>query len=86
MSERRKPLLDSDFLEAIRERIEVVKVIDKLQGHIDDPQKHPMLATQIKAADILLKKRIPDLKAIEHSGTIETTAAQAWQEALKRAD
>ena len=67
--DRRKPL-DHDFLESIRDRIEVVKVIDKLQGHIEDPAKHPMLSSQIKAADILLKKCIPDLKAIEHTGDL----------------
>lgn len=29
-----------------------------------------MSATQLKAAEILLRKAVPDLKGVEHSGTV----------------
>lgn len=65
-----KPL-DHDFLEGMRQRIDVAKTIDKLQAHIEDPKESPLSGTQLKAAEILLRKVIPDLKSIEHSGEVK---------------
>ncbi len=62
--------LDHSFISAMRERIEVASTIDKLQAHIADKDKHPMSMSQLKASEILLRKALPDLKAIEHSGEI----------------
>jgi hypothetical protein len=64
--DRRKPI-DHAFIEGMRDRIEVANVIDKLQNHVRDEEKHPLSMTQLKAADILLRKCMPDLKAIEHT-------------------
>ena len=59
--------LDHTFISAMRERIEVATLVDKLQAHIADKDATPLSMTQLKAADILLRKAIPDLKAIEHT-------------------
>lgn len=64
---RRKP-----YPEIARERIDAAKLLKKLDDHADDAEATPMTSTQIKAAEILLRKVIPDLKAIEHSGSITT--------------
>lgn len=64
--DRRKPL-DHAFLESMRERIEVSHIVDKLQGHVKDPEHTPLLNTQLKAAEILLRKVMPDQKAVEHT-------------------
>jgi len=65
-----KPL-DHDFLEGMRQRIDVGRTIDKLQAHVEDKDANPLTQTQLKAAEILLRKVIPDLKAVEHSGEIK---------------
>lgn len=62
---RRKP-----YPEVARERIEGAKLINKLADHAEGICE--MSSTQIKAAEILLRKVVPDLKAVEHSGTLTT--------------
>lgn len=62
---RRKP-----YPEVARERIEGAKLLNKLADHAEGLCE--MSSTQIKAAEILLRKVVPDLKAVEHSGTITT--------------
>jgi hypothetical protein len=49
-----------------REKIQSSMLVDRLVKHAVGEIE--MSATQIKAADILLKKVAPDLKAVEHSG------------------
>jgi len=49
-----------------REKIQSSMLVDRLVKHAVGEIE--MTATQIKAADILLKKVAPDLKAVEHSG------------------
>lgn len=51
-----------------RDRIKVSMIINRLHDHIED--KCEMSSTQIKAADILLKKRLPDLKMTEVTGEL----------------
>lgn len=57
----------------VRERIQVTKLQQRLENHalglVD------MSATQIKAAEILLKKTVPDLSSVEHSGEIRQKVA-----------
>jgi hypothetical protein len=54
-----------------RDRIRVSVLIKKLQDHVEAPAGEDVLsATPIKAAEILLRKAIPDLKAVEHSGQL----------------
>lgn len=54
--------------ETWRERIQTGVLLDRLSKH--GVGEIEMTATQIKAADILLRKVIPDLKAVELSGTL----------------
>lgn len=65
-----KPL-DHDFIEGMRARIEVARTIDRLQAHVEDKDANPLSQTQLKAAEILLRKVMPDLKAVEHSGEVK---------------
>jgi len=64
---RRKP-----YPEIARDRIDAAKLLKKLDDHADNAETTPMSGTQIKAAEILLRKVIPDLKAVELSGTLTT--------------
>jgi hypothetical protein len=49
-----------------REKIQSSMLVDRLLKHAVGQVE--MSATQIKAAEILLRKVAPDLKAVEHSG------------------
>lgn len=53
-----------------REKIQASQLLNRLRDHAMDGEKVKMTATQVKAAEILLRKVIPDLKAIEHSGEV----------------
>ena len=58
----RKVELDQEW----RDRIKVGVLLNRLMNHaIGDVE---MSSTQIKAAEILLRKRVPDLAAVQHSG------------------
>ena len=48
--------------------IQTSMLIKALGDHVAN--KRDMLPTQIKAAEILLRKTVPDLKQTEHSGEI----------------
>lgn len=62
-----------------RKAVELDKLRERLQNHALGLIK--MEATEIKAAEILLRKTIPDLKAIEHSGTVERRDAREYTDA-----
>ena len=57
----------------IRDHIEVKKIVNRLQAHllgeIDPSTDEPMELTpsQMKAAEILLRKALPDLSAVEQT-------------------
>jgi hypothetical protein len=52
--------------EAWREKIRTSMLINRLQNHVAG--RIEMSATQLRAAEVLLRKRLPDLVATEHSG------------------
>jgi hypothetical protein len=54
--------------EKVRQRIRVGVILRRVQDHVLGNLE--MSQTQLKAAEILLKKAIPDLKGVEHSGTV----------------
>lgn len=67
------------FFEDMRERIkeardtiDATKLVKKLQAFVNneelDGEKVSMSKEQLKAAEILLKKKMPDLKAVEITG------------------
>ena len=50
----------------IRTKIQASQLINRLQGHVMGTVK--MSPTQVKAAQILLSKSVPDLSRVEMSG------------------
>jgi hypothetical protein len=70
-----KKLLNPAAVEVIREKIEAEKLIKKLESHVLTGEE--MTSSQVTAALGLLKKKVPDLSAVEHSGEVETTRALA---------
>ena len=52
--------------EDTRARIQASQIINRLQSHVDGTVE--LSATQIKAAEILLRKRLPDLATLQISG------------------
>jgi hypothetical protein len=70
-----KKLLNPAAMEVIREKIQSEKIINSLQNHAFGANE--MKPSQVTAALGLLKKTVPDLSAIEHSGEIETSRALA---------
>jgi hypothetical protein len=61
-----KKLLNPAAVQVIREKIEAEKLINSLQDHVYNGKE--MSSTQVTAALGLLKKRVPDLSSVEHSG------------------
>ena len=54
-----------------RAKIKVGNIITYLQRHLHGEVE--LSATQLKAAEILLRKALPDLTSVEHSGEIVTS-------------
>lgn len=50
----------------VREKIQATQIINRLKAHFDG--EVGLTSTQMKAAEILLKKSLPDLSATEVSG------------------
>lgn len=59
----RKDLRHSD---EVRKKIQTSQLVNRLNKHVNGTVE--MSATQLKAAEILLKKSLPDLSAITLSG------------------
>lgn len=75
MAARKGPLTETK-LDEMRRRIKTTLLLKKLEDHVLSGKE--MKASQIKAATTLLKKTIPDLSAVEHSGdmTIRSLAQE----------
>lgn len=52
----------------VRDRIRVGGIVRRLYQHVAGEIE--MSPTQVRAAEILLKKTLPDLTSVEHSGSI----------------
>ncbi len=50
-------------------------LMKRLTDHVRDPEKTKLTRTQIKAIEILLRKSLPDLAAIELSGNADAPVA-----------
>ncbi len=59
--------------ERTRERMRTAALINRLQKFALGELKSPMEPSQVTAALGLLKKTLPDLKAIEHLGEVQHT-------------
>ena len=58
----------------VREKIRVAVLIDRLQRNAEADQEF-MTPNQIKCAEILLKKSLPDLSSVQHTGDAENPIA-----------
>lgn len=63
----------------VRERIRISMLRHRLENHVLG--KLEMSATQIKAAEILLRKCLPDLSAVQHTGNFTHQHAVELSEA-----
>ena len=52
--------------EVVKDHIQTTQLIKRLQDHALGIVE--MSATQVRAAESLIKKRLPDLAAVQHSG------------------
>jgi hypothetical protein len=73
----RKNLVHSEL---VRERIRTKAIVNRLTNHVLG--RVEMSATQVQAALGLIKKTIPDLQAIEHSGEVAQPVHQVSAEPL----
>lgn len=78
---KNKGTADKPWPQTTRDRIQTSMLLNRLEKHVLGDVE--MSATQLRAAEILLKKSLPDLQAIEHSGeleqTVTVTGALAWK-------
>ena len=58
-----------------REKIRTTQIINRLENHLDDPEAFPMSPTQLRAAEVLLRKVLPDLSAVDASITDDRSEA-----------
>jgi len=65
------------WTDAQRERIEAGRTMPYLLGVVDGTEEPD--ADRIRVALALLAKRLPDLKAVEHTGQIDTTITLTWK-------
>jgi len=56
---------------AWRRSIDTKRALKALQDHV--LENKPLKGTQIRAAEILLRKTMPDLRATEHTGQVDVT-------------
>lgn len=71
-----------------RDKIKVSQIVNRLQNHIFG--KVEMSPTQLKASEILLRKKLPDLAMVEHAGDVnhryvvvghpEAASTSEWQQ------
>lgn len=67
----------------VRERIQTSMLINRLHDHAF--AKVEMTATQLRAAEVLLKKAIPDLSSVEYTGEMTVNdARELSREILER--
>ena len=53
------------YKQRLSDRIRASMIVGKLQKHIEDPIKNPLLISQLTAARILLNKVIPDVQSLK---------------------
>ena len=70
--------------ENTRAKIKVGNIITYLQRHLAGECQLSM--TQLKAAEILLRKALPDLTSVEHSGEVSTVSVIRAPEVIQNID
>jgi hypothetical protein len=62
--------------ELVRQRIQTTQLVNRLTNFALGKLKKPMEPHQVSAALGILRKTLPDLAAVAHSGTIEVEATK----------
>ena len=70
------------LIEETRKKVQTSQLINRLQDHVVG--KVDMSPTQVRAAEILLRKSLPDLSSVEHSGEVTTRPSELSDDALAR--
>ncbi len=65
------------------EKIQNAKIVDRLIDHFNG--KVELTQSQCNVGIALIKKHLPDMKAVEHSGSIETKPEKMTEEELDAA-
>ncbi len=60
---------------AVRDKIRAGMLADRLEKHVEG--KLELTASQVRAAEILLRKIVPDLAAITHKGDADQPVVHA---------
>ena len=68
----------SERRQAHTESIDDARILKRLADHVDGTED--MSQTQIRAAEILRKKKLPDLKALEVSAQVEGEITLKWEQ------
>ena len=88
MPARKTPFLD----QRVREKIQASMLIRALTDCVEGRNK--MTSVQVRAAEVLLKKVVPDLAAVEHSGetsvkhviSSEPITVEEWKREVEQQD
>jgi chemotaxis protein CheY-P-specific phosphatase CheC len=59
----------------VREKIQASQIINRLSGHLNGEVE--LSTTQVRAAEILLKKTLPDLSSVDFDGTVNVRKSAA---------
>jgi hypothetical protein len=86
MPARKTPFLD----QRVREKIQASMLIRALHDCVEG--RNQMTSVQVRAAEVLLKKVVPDLAAVEYSGettvkyeiSSEPMSAEQWKREVER--
>ena len=86
MPARKTPFLD----QRVREKIQASMLIRALHDCVEG--RNQMTSVQVRAAEVLLKKVVPDLAAVEYSGettvkyeiSSEPMSAEEWKREVER--
>jgi len=78
-----KKVLHPGRLEEMRNKIQSTLIIKKLENHVLEGDE--MTSSQVSAALGLLKKVVPDLSAVEHSGEVNVGFHEILLAARERA-
>jgi hypothetical protein len=60
--------LNARHQESVRSKIQATQLVKRLTSHALGKLKRPMDSSQVRAAECLLKKSLPDLSSVELTG------------------
>ena len=68
--------LNNRHSDMVRAKIQASQLINVLQNHALNADGEELSASRLKAIEILLRKSVPDLQSIQHSGDSENPILQ----------